>query len=225
MQIRTRVRNGRGEGNLVGNRAMVFLTLLRTQLILEENAIDAFQSNGNVPLANVAPLRNDFRCKSSGLGFVFRRWQDSARKTLICVRIWRNMSRAASLMLSGLCGCFIELCAVAYTDCCYFDACLVSMRYSCLTAKLLAISLRPNTWIRLEGSKKCGDLAAYTMNLWWHAIPCDHCPSVSRDIIVSRALNREKWDFPCFPNFIQTNFKCGRTYFTIDAERISTVAR
>jgi len=41
MQIRTRVRNGYGEGNLVGNGdKTVFLILLRTELILEGDAID-----------------------------------------------------------------------------------------------------------------------------------------------------------------------------------------
>jgi len=47
--------------------------------------LDAFQSNvvRNVPLADNASLRDDFRCMSSGLGLVFRRRQDSARKMLI----------------------------------------------------------------------------------------------------------------------------------------------
>ena len=39
-------------------------------------------------------------------------------------------------------------------------------------------------------------------------------PSVSRGMIASMALGREKWDFLCFPNFIWTNLKCGRTYFS-----------
>jgi len=68
---------------------MVFLTLLRTQLIIGEDAIDARclpverMLDGNVPLADSAPFRGDFCCTSSGLGFVFRHQQDSARKTLI----------------------------------------------------------------------------------------------------------------------------------------------
>jgi len=37
--------------------------------------------DGNVPLADDASLRDDFRCTSSGFGLVFR--QDSVRKMLI----------------------------------------------------------------------------------------------------------------------------------------------
>ena len=145
MQIRTRVRNGRGEGNLVGNGAMVFLTLLSTQLILEENAIDTFQWNGNVPLANVAPLRN-FRCKSSALGFVFRRRQDFARKTLILrqddviwagLRLWCLTGLAAALL-----NCVLSFILIAAT------ATLVSSRWDTLVwlPNCCSPSLRPNTW-------------------------------------------------------------------------------
>ena len=38
--------------------------------------------DGNVSLANAAPLKDVFHCMSSGLGLVFRRRQDSAHKIL-----------------------------------------------------------------------------------------------------------------------------------------------
>jgi len=181
---------------------MVFLTLLRTQLILGEDAIDA----------RCLPIE---RCWTEMfLSQMMRRWgmTSVARrlywilfsavdriplvKCWFCIKIWCNMSWAASLKLRrGPCDCFIKFVCCrwcdASTDCCYCDAFLISMWYPWLTAKLLlATSLRLNTWsIRLEGSKKCW------RSCWVHekivmAWPGDHRPSVSRNINTSRALGR-----------------------------------
>jgi len=150
-------------------------------------------------------------------------------KHWFCVRTWRNMSRAGSLMLRrGPCGCFIELCAVAGATLALITviAMLVSSRWDTLV--WLPNCCSPFHWgqildrIRLEGPKKCWR-SCCVHDGFVMAQPCDHRPSVSRGI-TSRALGREKWDFPCFPNFIWTDLKCGRTCFTV-AERISTVAR
>jgi len=191
---------------------MVFLTLLRTQLILGENAIDA----------RCLPVE---RCWTEmflsqivrrwGMTSVARRldWAFSAVdriplvKCWFCARIWHNMSRAASLKLRALRLLYWIVCcrwSDACTDCCYCDAFLVSMWYPYLTAKLLlATSLRLNTWsIRLEGTKK------YWQSCWAHeeivmARSGNHRPSVSRGINASRALSREKWrNLLCFPNFL-----------------------
>jgi len=106
--------------------------------------------DGNIPLVDVAPLRDDFRCTSSGLGLVFRSRQDFACKNVDSPSGYDVNEPAASLMLRcGSCDCFIVCCrwCDACTNCCYCDVCPVSMRYPCLTAKLLlATSLRPNTW-------------------------------------------------------------------------------
>jgi len=78
--------------------------------------------------------------------------------------------------------------------------------------------------IRFEGPKKC----------WWScgvhvgfvmARPRDHRSNVSRGIIASRALGREKWNFLCFPNFYWIDLKRGWTCFIMDTERILAVAR
>ena len=55
--------------------------------------------------------------------------------------------------------------------------------------------------IRFKGPKKCWR-SCCVHNEFVIARPCDHRPSVSRGMITSRAFGREKWDFPCFPNFI-----------------------
>ena len=74
------------EGTWLATETMVFLTLLRTQLILGGDAMDTKclpieRCWTETFLSQI--LRNDFRCTSSGLGFVFRHQQDSARKMLI----------------------------------------------------------------------------------------------------------------------------------------------
>ena len=86
MQIRTRVRNGYGEGDLI-DKEDNGLPYLITHAINFRRAIDIrclpALMDENVLLTDVAPLRDAFRCTSFELGLVFRRRQDSARKTLI----------------------------------------------------------------------------------------------------------------------------------------------
>jgi len=192
---------------------MVFLILLRTQLILGEDAIDA----------RYLPIE---RCWTEMfLSQVVRRWgMTSVARRLdwalfsavgriplvkywFFVRIWRNMSRAASLLRRGPCDCFINYVLPwcdACTDRCYCDAFLVSM---CIL-DWLPNCCSPFHWgqildsIRLEGPKECWRFR------WAHeeivmAWPGDHRPSVSRGITTSRALGREKWNLLCFPNFIK----------------------
>jgi len=131
MQIRTRVRNGYGEENLIGNRRQSFLILLRTQLILERDAIDA-------KCLLVECWTETF------LSRMLRRWEMAsvARRIGPCFPSStgfrsQNVNTAAgydaflTYLNAGLAAAFIELCAAASdvcTDCCYCDTCLVSMR-------------------------------------------------------------------------------------------------
>jgi len=161
--------------------------------------LDAFQSSivgRNVPLADVA-LRDGFRCTSSWALF-------SVRKRWYCVRIWRNISRAASLTLRrGSCGCFYWTVYCRWCDACIAATALVSSRWDNFV--WLPNCCSPLHWgqildrIQLEGPKKCWR-SACTMDLWWHGHAIRS--SISRGMIASKALGREKWDFLYFPNFI-----------------------
>jgi len=140
------------ERTWLATETMVFLTLLRTQLILlRGDAIDAFQSNV------VGRKYSSRRWCRWGMTSIARRldWvlfstvnRIPLVKCWFFVRIRRNMSWAALWCLDvGLATALWIVCCRwcnACTDCCY--ACFISMRYSCLTVKLLlATSLRPNT--------------------------------------------------------------------------------
>jgi len=153
-------------------------SLLRTQLILEEDAIDA----------RCFPVE---RCwTETFLSQMLRRWgmtsiarrlnwtlfsavdRISLAKRWFCVKIWR---RAASLMLRrGPCGCFIELCAVTCTDCCL--SCLRHLsRWDTLVCQIAARHFTEAKYLTESGSKdqrNVGYLAACTMDLWrrwiWH---------------------------------------------------------
>jgi len=190
---------------------MVFLTLLRTQLILGGDAIDA-----RCLLVE--------RCwMETFLSQILRRWGITSvarhldwalfsavdriplAKRRFSVRIWRNMSRAASLMLRP-CGCFIELYAAADATLALIPATatFVPSRWDTLVWLLFATSLRPILErIQFEGPKKCWRSCGVHIGFVM-ARPRDR-PSVSRGIITLRALGREKWDFLCFPNFYCLN--------------------
>ena len=81
--------------------------------------------DGNVSLADVAPLRDGFArrigpCFSSSTGFRSQNVNTAA-----------GYDAFLTYLNAGLAAAFIELCAAASdvcTDCCYCDACLVSMR-------------------------------------------------------------------------------------------------
>jgi len=227
MQIRTCKRNGRSEGKGLVSNGDNGLPYFVTHAInpRREDAIDAFQSNVE-------------RKRSSHRYYAIEGWFRRLDWALFSTRIplarrWfgdMNMSRAASLMFRrGPCGCFIELCAVAGAM-----LALIAATATFVSSRWNTLIRLPNCclllhWgqildrIRLEGPKKCWR-SCCVHDGFVMARPCDHRPSVSRGMIASRALDREKWDFSCFPNFIWTDLKCGRACFTV-AERISTIAR
>jgi len=208
-------------------RTMVFLTLLRTQLSLGGDAIDA----------RCPPVE---RCWTEMfLSQMLRRWGMTSVERLdwvlfsainiplvqcwFCARIWRNMSRAASLILGrGSCGCFMNcmLSLVRRLHWCW-DACFVSMRYLCLIAKLLLVtSLRPNTWEYL--ARRTKEMMILMRARWTrNGAVRRHCPSVSHGINASRTLDQEKWNLLFFSNFYWTGLK---TCLQWIAERISSAA-
>jgi len=191
--------------------------------------LDAFQLlDGNIPLADDAPLRDD------SLHVVYWALFSIVDRILLvkcwfCARIWRNMSRAASLMLKrGPCDCFIELCAAAgamlalivatatpFSSRCSILDCQIAVRHF-TEAKYLKYSARR--------TKRCfGDLAERTkIVIAW---PGDHRPSVSRGSTTSRALSRKKCEFLCFPDFIKNKPRSRANVFTADTKRILAVAR
>ena len=229
--MRTRTRNGRGGGNLVGNGDNGLLYFV-THAILGGNAIDA----RCLPVERcwTETFLSQMLCRW-GMISVARRldWAFFVVDRILFVKcwffvkIWRNMSRAASLMLRRRpCGCFIELCAAAVATLALIaaTATFVPSRWD----PYLPNCCSPLHWsqilerIRLEEPKKCwrscGVHVGFVM-----ARPRDQHPSVSRSIIASRALGWEKWDFLCFPNFYWIDIKRGRTCFTMDTERILAV--
>jgi len=111
--------------------------------------------DGNVPSADVAPLMASVAYHLDwALFFAVDRIPFAKR----WFRIWRNMSRAASLMLRhGPYGCFIELCAGATLV--LIAAALVLSRWDNLV--WLPNCCSPLHWgqildrIQLEGPKKC----------------------------------------------------------------------
>jgi len=111
-------------------------------------------------------------CFPPSTGFRSQNW--------FCVRIWRNMSRAASLMLRrGPCGYFIELCAAADMMLALSAAIatLVLSRWDTLV--WLPNCCSPLHWsqildrIRLEGPKKCWR-SCCVHDGFMMAWPCDH---------------------------------------------------
>jgi len=148
----------------------------------------------NVPLADAAPLRASIARRLDWALF-------SAVDRIPLAKCWYcircNVSRAVSLMLKrGLpCGCCFY-----WNVCCRW--CLSRLdEITCLTAKLLLVTLlRPNTW--QNPARRIKEMLAILQNRFVVARLCDHRSSVSRSMIASRALGREKWNFLCFLNFI-----------------------
>ena len=157
--------------------------------------------DGNVPLADVAPLMVSVACHLDWASFstvdrilLAKRW--------FCVRIWVGLHLWC--LDAGLAVAFIELCAAASATLALIavTATLVSSRWDNLVWLLNCCS--SFHWrqildrIRLERPKK------YWRSCCVHdgfviARPYDQA---SKWYDASRALGREKWDFPCFPNFI-----------------------
>ena len=151
------MRDGRSEGNLIGNGDNG-LPYLITQFILEGDAIDTeclpVERWWTETFVSQMPLKDVFHCMSSGLGLVFRRWQDSAHKILDTASGYDVMNRADLWCLDAT--AFIELCAAA-------GATFVSSRWDNLV--WLPNYCSPLHWdqildrIWLEEPKKC-DFAA-----------------------------------------------------------------
>ena len=161
----------------------------------------------NVSLADVAierwlPLHVVWigPCFSPSTGFRSQNINITSGYDVIWARLW------FWCLDVGLGTAFIELCAAAATlALIVVIATLISFRWDNLV--WLPNCCSPLHWsqildkIRLEGPKKYWR-SCCMQNGFVVARSCDHHPSVSRGMIASRTLGREKWDFPCFPNFI-----------------------
>ena len=200
LNVNAHAHNGRSGGNLVGN-GNNGLPYLVTHAINPRRGcemLDAFQSN------------------VVGRKYSSRRWCAVERwpslhvvywvlfsavdkiplvKCWFCARIWRNMSRAASLKLRrGPCDCFIELCAAVGAMLALIVAIVTPFSSRC---NILDCQIATRHFTEAEDlkyparrTKRCfGDLAERTKIVM--AWPGDHRPNVSRGITTSRALGRE----------------------------------
>jgi len=158
--------------------------------------------DGNVPLANDVV---DFRCMSSGLVLFSAVDRILLVKYWFFIRIRRNMSQAASLMLRhGPCDCFMN---------CVLPLALISDAATLVSSRRDILVWLPNCcsplhWgqildnIRLEGPKKCWR-SCCAHDEFVMARPRNYHPSVSRCINASRALDRENDIFSVFQTFIK----------------------
>jgi len=143
-----------------------------------------------------------------------------------CARIWRNMSRATSLMLRrGPCDCFIELCAAAGAMLALIVA--IVTPFSSRSSPWLPNCYSPLHWGFLKYSarrtKRCfGDLAERTkiVMAWPGERPSERFP---RNYYVDGTRSR-KCEFLCFPDFIKNKSRSRANVFTADTKRILAVA-
>jgi len=233
MQIRTRTRNGRSGENLVGNGDNG-LPYLVTHAILGEDAIDA----RCLPVERCWKRSSRRCCAVEGwlplhviwIGPCFPQSTGFRLQNVDSPSGYNVNEPAASLMLRRILRLLYELCVAAGAMLALIAATATFVPSRWDTLVWLPNCCSPLHWdqilerIRLEGPKKywqsCGVHVGFVM-----ARPRDHRPSVSRGIITSRALSREKWDFVCFSNFYWIDLKRGRKCFTMDMERILAVAR
>ena len=175
MQMRTRnTRNGRGEENLVGNG---------------DNGLSYLVTHAINPRRRCDRRLLVERCwMETFLSQILRRWGITSvarhldwalfsavdriplAKRRFSVRIWHNMSRAASLMLTP-CDCFIELYAAAGATLALIPATatFVPSRWDTLVWLLNCCSpLHWGQYLRESSSKdqrNVGDLVAFTLDL------------------------------------------------------------